>query len=109
VDELRVAVGMIAALASLAVALKAEFLLSEQHADIGATDRVPACRQFRCQLPQTLARPAQRRHRIAPFGGFDQRHQFGQQAGVGDNQRLAAAATTPHPARGQRGLTSQIL
>jgi hypothetical protein len=109
VKELRVAVGMIAPLAGLAVALQAELLLPEQCADVGAADRMPACRQFRCQLSQTLAGPAQRRHRIAPFAGLDQRHQLGQQLGVADNQRLAAAAATPHPAGCQRGLACQIL
>jgi hypothetical protein len=100
---------MIASLTGLAVALKAELLPLEQFADDSTADPVPARRQFRCQPPQALACPAQRRHRIAPFAGLDQRHQCGQQVGVGDHQRFAATARPPHPARYDRGLASQFL
>src|SRR5271166_5441423 len=57
--ELRVAVGVVGALAGLAIGLQAELLLLQQLADNRVADFVPEFFEFGGQPAQTLARPAQ--------------------------------------------------
>ena len=58
-----------AAFLGLTVGLQTELLLLQQFANHRAADPVPQYLQFRRQMPQALACPAQRRHRIATLVG----------------------------------------
>jgi hypothetical protein len=62
--------------------LQAELLLLQQLADNRVANLVPEFVEFSRQPAQALARPAQRRHRIAPRVGLDQRVQIVEQTGV---------------------------
>ena len=90
--ELRVAVGIVGALARLAIGLQAELLLLQQLADDRVADLVPEFVEFPGQPAQALACPAQRRHRIAARVGLDQRVQIVKQTGVRFRQRFASPA-----------------
>src|SRR4051812_2681504 len=72
----RIAVGMLATLAGLAVALQAELLRLQHLGDDATADLVPKLRQFVRQPTQALAGPAQRRHRISAGIGLHQRQQI---------------------------------
>src|SRR5208283_580150 len=95
--KLRVAVGIVSALARLAIGLQAELLLLQQLADNRVADLVPEFVEFSRQPAQALARPAQRRHRIAARVGLDQRVQIIEQAGVRFRQRFASPSWTANP------------
>src|SRR5208337_1857027 len=95
--KLRVAVGIVSALARLAIGLQAELLLLQQLADNRVADLVPEFVEFSRQPAQALARPAQRRHRIAARVGLDQRVQIVEQAGVRFRQRFASPSWTANP------------
>src|ERR1700693_5344306 len=97
VSELRVAIRTIPTLAGLAVGLQTELLSFQQSPDHGATNPMATCHKLSRQPSQALAGPAQRRHRIAPCAGFDQRHQVAQQVRVTDDQWLARAPPPAHP------------
>src|SRR5271165_5575161 len=107
--ELRVAVGVVGALAGLAIGLQAELLLLQQLADNRVADLVPEFFEFGGQPAQTLARPAQRRHRIAARLGLDQRVQIVQQSGVRLRQRLASPARPANPIGRWRRRRIQLL
>src|SRR4051812_49476458 len=94
--ELRVAIGMSIALAGLAIALQTELLPMQQRADQRAPDTVALGNQRPRQLRQALARPTQRRHRIAARVRLDQRQQIRNQCGILRHPLLAAAAATTH-------------
>ena len=100
--ELRVAVGIVGALARLAIGLQAELLLLQQLADDGMADLVPEFVEFSRQPAQALARPAQRRHRIAARVGLDQRVQIVEQTGVRFRQRFASPSRTANTTELQR-------
>ncbi len=98
--------GIVGALARLAVGLEAEFLLLQQLADMA--DLVAEFVEFPDQPAQTLARPAQRRHRIAARVGLDQRVQIVEQTGVRFRKRLRPSRTA-NAARLQRRRGVQFL
>jgi len=64
--ELRIAIRIVVTLAGLAIGQQAELSSLQQLADHGLADAVTPLGQFPRQSAQTLARPAQRRHRDAP-------------------------------------------
>src|SRR6202042_1522643 len=99
--ELRVPVGIVGALARLAVGLQAELLLLQQFANHRVADLVPKLAQFVRKAAQALAGPAQRRHRIAARVGLDQRVQVVEKTGIRFTQRFAAP-TRPRSATGRR-------
>jgi len=99
VIELRVAVGCLAALAGLAVALQAVVERSQQIGDDVVADTMAHCPQRLGQIAQAAAGPQQRRLRIAARCRFDQTPQIGQQRGVGLGQLLAPAARAAHAPR----------
>src|SRR3954467_6418677 len=109
VVKLRIAVGMLATLAGLAVALQAELLRLQHRADDATADLVPTLRQFVRQPTQARAGPAQRRHRISPGIGLHQRQQIHPQRRVVVYQALAATARPAHLPRCQRALRRQVL
>ncbi len=76
------AIGIVGAVARLAIGLQAELLLLQQLADNRGADLAPEVVEFGGQPAQALARPAQRRHRIAARVGLDQRVQIVEQTGV---------------------------
>ena len=90
--KLRVAVGMLGAFARLAHRLQAVVELGQQVANRALTHPMAASNQFGGQSCRALARPAQRRHRIAPAAGFDQGIKIGEQARIDIHQALASAA-----------------
>ena len=71
VTKLRIPVCMVLPLLGLAVALQAEVQIPQQLADHRVANRMPLGTQLRGQAAQALARPAQRRFRITPFGRLD--------------------------------------
>ncbi len=73
VAELGVPVGALSTLDGLGVGLQTEAFLPQQAGDRVGADPVALPRQLRCQLPSRLRRPPQRRHRVAPLVGLDQR------------------------------------
>jgi hypothetical protein len=75
-SELTVAVGIVGAFLGLAIGLQTELLRLQQFADDRMADFVPELVQFGGQTTQALARPAQRRHRIAARVGLDKRVQI---------------------------------
>ncbi len=107
--KLRVAVGIFGALARLAVGLQTEFLLLQQLAHDRVADVVPELTQFVRQTTQALARPAQRRHRIAARVGLDQRVQIVEQTGVGFGQRFASPSQTTNAAGLQQWRRVELL
>src|SRR3954447_17403808 len=109
VVKLRIAAGMLATLAGLAVALQAELLRLQHLGDDATADLVPKLRQFGRQPTQALAGPAQRRHRISAGIGLHQLQQVSPQRRVVRRQGLAAAAQLAHPPRCQRALRRQVL
>jgi hypothetical protein len=92
VGELRIAILVAAAFATLAVGLKAVAERPEQLADLLAADRVPLLLERLGQLPRAPARPTQRRLRIAARRRLDQSFKFLKQLRVLFRQRLAPAA-----------------
>src|SRR5208283_2690382 len=100
--KLRVAVGIVSALARLAIGLQAELLLLQQLADNRMAELVPEFVEFSRQPAQALARPAQRRHRIAARVGLDQRVQIIEQTGVRFRQRFASPSRTANATELQR-------
>jgi hypothetical protein len=109
VGELRIAIRMAAALPGLAVGLQAERLLLQQFADNRGADPVATRCQFPRQLPQALAGPAQRRHRIAPLARSHQCQQVVQQGRVRRHQWLAPSARAANPVGVQPGSGGQLL
>jgi hypothetical protein len=107
--ELRVAIRMLVALARLAIGLQAEMASLEQLADHGMADPVTPLRQFRRQSAQALARPAQRRHRVAPLAGRHQQQEVVHQRCVRQHQRFAATTRTANAARVQPGRIGQLI
>jgi hypothetical protein len=87
------------ALAGLAVGLKAELLLPQQFAHDRMAHAMPQGGEFGRHSAQTLASPAQRRHRIAARLGLDQPVQVVEKFPVRHDQRFAAAARTADAAR----------
>jgi hypothetical protein len=74
----------------------------QQLADRRMADRVAHLLQLRRQPAQALARPAQRRHRIATRPGRDQPVEIGQQLRIVRHQGVSPAARPAHPIRRQR-------
>src|SRR6202142_1001654 len=107
--ELRVAVGIVSALARLAVGLQAELLLLQQLADNRMADLVPELVGFSRQPAQAPARPAQRRHRIAARVGLVPRVQIIEQTGVRFRQRFASPSRTANATELQRRRRVQFL
>lgn len=66
---------------------------------------MPLARQFLCQAPQRLRRPAKWRHRIASLVRLDQRHQRGQHSGVDLLGTLASPTWPAYPSSGKRLFT----
>jgi hypothetical protein len=94
--ELRVTIGMLAALARLAIALQAVAELTQQLGDDVRADVVPHVGQRRAQFVEALGGPKQRRHRIAARRGFEQLLQIVQKRRVLLRLRLAPTARPPH-------------
>lgn len=82
VVELGVPVRVLSTFDGLGVGLQAEAFLPQQASDRVGGDPVPLARELRRQIPGRLRRPAQRRHRIAPLTGLDQRKQCQPQPGA---------------------------
>jgi hypothetical protein len=99
VVELRIAIGMLPALARLAVGLQAIAKLVQQFAHDGSTDVMTHVAQPARQLAQALAGPQKRRLRIAARLRFDQRTQIIQKARIRLAQRLAPSAQPACPPR----------
>jgi hypothetical protein len=95
VFELIVPVGVFRALASLARTLQAVVHVVQQLADLLRTDLMTHCAKLVGELPDALARPAQRRLRVPARHGLDERVQVRHQRRVFLGQRLAAGAWTP--------------
>ena len=109
IAELGVPVGMAGAFRGLAIALQAEPALPENRAHQRMADRV-ALGLKRCREPaQALARPAQRRLRIAPRRRLDQRLQIRNQRGILGNRRLAPPAQAPNTPHQQILADRQLL
>ncbi len=102
VAELRVAVGVAAALQRFAVGLQAEPLPLQQCAHHRVADRVALRLQRSLKLAQAQAGPAQGRHGVTPLGRAHQRQQGAKQPRVGRHQGLAPATLPAHPAQLQR-------
>src|SRR5208282_3899213 len=107
--ELRVPVGIVGALARLAVGLQAELLLLKQFANHRVADLVPKLAQFVRKAAQALAGPAQRRHRIAARVGLDQCVQVVEKTGIRFTQRFAAPARPTYAIDRRRGRRFQFL
>jgi hypothetical protein len=87
--KLRIPIGVALPRAGLAVALQAEVQPFQQLPDHRVADRMTLGTQFRGKPTQALARPAQRRLRIAAFGRLDQGQQRLDQAAIVFRERLA--------------------
>ena len=70
--------------------------------DTAMADLVPEFVEFSRQPAQALARPTQRRHRIAARLGLDQRVQIVEQTGVRFRQRFASPSRTANATELQR-------
>ena len=79
------------------------------HADGSSSASGAQRSQFRRDPPQALARPAQRRHRVAALAWPNQRQQVVAERRVDLRQRLAPAARTAHPPSRQVGPIRQVL
>jgi hypothetical protein len=95
--ELRVAVGMPAALACLARTLKTVVHRVQKVADLLWTDRVTARTQLGGEFAKALARPAQRRLGVAACDRLDERLQIGHKRRVLLGERFAACARASNP------------
>ena len=102
VPELRIPVGMIRPLLSLAVALQAVVLIVQQLRHFHVTDRMVTCTQAAGNHPRALADPAQRGLRI-PSGVFlDHLVQELEQLGISNRNGLAPGSASANPSRHQR-------
>ena len=108
--KLSVSVRVRASLAGFAVGLKAVAGRVQQQSDRAPADRMALTGKLLGQTPGALARPTERRARIAPGERIYQAFQLRQQFGLLLGQELA---TTPRPAdpetRGARTLLAQGL
>src|ERR1022692_4195620 len=68
--KLRITIGMLIALAFLAIRLKTVTQIHQQTTHGGSTHLIALSAKFRCESSRTLARPAQRVHRIALVVGL---------------------------------------
>ncbi len=110
VSKLGVTVEMLRPCARLAVGLQTIPPLVQQLRYLLIADAMPLPPQLGGQPAHTLARPAQRRLRIAPRARLDQPLQVRPQRGVVRFQRLASTARPAHPPRRRRGhLPAQFL
>ncbi len=96
IRELRVAIGMTAALTGFAVCLQTESCLSQQRCHRAMTDRMALFCQCLGQHPGTANRPAQGRFRFAAFGWLHKRLQSAPQFRIVGRQRFATAARAAH-------------
>ena len=99
VAELAVPVRVLRPLQGLGVALQAEPLSLQQLVHRIRGHRVPGRSQLPGQRPDRLARPPQRRLRVAPLLGLHQREQRRDQPRIGLGGLLAPAARTAGPAQ----------
>ena len=97
--ELRVPIRVAVALARLAIALQAETHAIKQVAHQRMAHLMTFCLKFMGQTPQALARPAQRRLRIAACARLNQCAKIAQQRRILHHGRLAAATHPPNPTR----------
>ena len=80
-----------------------------QLSKISVADLVPELAQFVRKAAQALARPAQRRHRIAARIGLDQRVQGVEKTGIRFTQRFAAPARPAYAIKRRRRRRFQFL
>src|SRR4029077_14442820 len=97
VFELRIPVRVTVTLTRLAIALQAVAHAIEQGANQRATNPMALRPKLFCQPPDALARPAQRRLRIAATGWLDQSAEVAQQRRILRHRRLAATTAAPNP------------
>jgi len=96
--ELGIPIRMTFALDRLAIGLKAVAQVVEQSVDRPLADDVSSAPKTIGQLMRTLARPPQRRHRIATSHGINQGFQFTKQIRVMIGHRLSPAPWRTYPA-----------
>ena len=94
VPELRIAVRMVLSLLGLAVALQTVVQIVKDLRHFGMADRMLAPGQGLGDRPRALARPSQRRFRIASRLLIDHRFQPVHQLRIGHGNGLAAASGT---------------
>ena len=95
---------MIVPLLGLPIPLQAVVHLPQQLGHLLMADRMVLRRQFCRQGPRALARPAQRRFRVAAGQGLDQRFEAPRQVGIALHEGRPAPTWAPYPARRKRGL-----
>ncbi len=88
--ELGISIRVTFALDRLAIGLEAVVQVVEETVDRALADGMPSSLEFGRQLGRALARPAQRRHRIATGHGIDQGLQVTQEVGIMIDQGLSS-------------------
>ena len=109
VGELGVAVGVLTALGGLGVSLQAVAPLAQQPAGHDIADHVAPLPQRPGQRADRFGGPPQRRHRIAPGHGIDQRLERRNQVLVAILGAFTAATGSTGPTRTRPGPARQLL
>jgi hypothetical protein len=100
--ELGIPVRVALALDRLVIGLEAVAQIVEQSVDRPLADDVPSGLEPLGQLVRTLARPPQRRDRVATSHGIDQGFQFTKQVWIMIGHRLATTPRRTQPSAGER-------